>query len=271
MSETWHSLYLRADDTDAVAAALIDALRHHGYQRYDPFAGGTGTPPGLKSFIKHFVAPPTDGWVHVLGEPDPSSLVDLSAGQTLLYTWLTATNSGIDVYSDGATDPEGIVQYLRPGKTISDLARAQQGDAPAPVDRPTSAIPNDMQPFARDHNVNPDQANRMIERLTSRLFGKLDRASGGEASTMQAQARALAMGANRLDWNSPAAQRLKAMVGVLSLPSNWRGPDFDAVREAYQAARMRRKNPNSQLFPDEQAALNALPDVLKYEAVYMGK
>src|SRR5262245_10590817 len=108
MSETWHSLYLRADDTQAVADALIDALRHHGYQRYDPFSGGTGTPPGLKTFIKHFVAPPSDGWVRILGEPDVSSLIDLSAGRTLLHAWLDAADSGIELYRDGATDADGL-------------------------------------------------------------------------------------------------------------------------------------------------------------------
>jgi hypothetical protein len=271
MSETWHSLYLRADETQAVADALIDALRHHRYQRYDPFAGGTGTPPGLKTFVKHFVAPPSDGWVRILGEPEPRSLIDLSAGRTLLYAWLDAADSGIELYRDGATDADALGDFLRPGKTLGDLARSRQGATPTPMERPASVLPDDMQQFAREHNVNADQANKLIERLTSRLFGKLDRASGGEASTMQAQARALATGANRLDWNSPAAQRLKATVSVLTLPSNWRDPEFESVREAYQAARMRRKNPNSQLFPDEQAALNSLPDALNYEAVYVGK
>jgi hypothetical protein len=271
MSETWHSLYLRTDDAEAVAAALTDALRHHGYQPYDPFAGGTGTPPGVNTFIKHFVTPPTDGWVRVLGEPDPSSMIDLRVGQAVLYAWLAGSDCGIEVYRDGATDPGGLIEFLRPGKTLDDLARAQRGAMPTAVDRPARVIPDDMQQFAQAHNVNPEQANTMIERLTSRLFGKLDRTTGGEASAMQTQARILATGADRLDWNSPAAQRLKAMVSVLDLPSNWRDPSFEAVREAYQAGRMLRKNPGSQLFPDEQAALRALPDTLEYLSVYVGK
>ncbi len=88
---------------------------------------------------------------------------------------------------------------------------------------------------------------------------------------MQAGASALATGANRLDWNSEAARRLKALASVLSLPSNWREPDFETVRAAYQAARYLRKSPSARLMPDEQEALKALPDAIQYEAVYAGK
>jgi len=271
MSETWHSLYLRAADTSAVAAALADTLQQRGYQRYDPFAGGSGTPPGLKVFIKHFVAPAVDGWVRVLGDPDPAAFSDLSSHGTLLHGWLSDADSGIEVYINGTAVPDGLSAYLRPGKTADDLKRALQGAVPTAVDRPTSILPDDVQQLAQNRNVNPQQANRMIDRLTGQLFGKLDRQSGGEASAMQSQARALAMGGNRPDWNSPAGQRLKALASVLTLPGNWREPDFIAVRDAYQAARMVRRNPNARLMPDELAALRALPDAIAYEAVYMGK
>jgi hypothetical protein len=135
----------------------------------------------------------------------------------------------------------------------------------------SSAVPAELQQLAREHNVNPAQANQMIERITSRLFGKLDRASGGEASAMQARASALATGANRLDWNGTSGQRLKALASILDLPSNWREPDFETVRAAYQAARYLRRSPNARLMPDEQEALEALPDAIQYEAVYAGK
>jgi hypothetical protein len=62
-----------------------------------------------------------------------------------------------------------------------------------------------------------------------------------------------------------------ALAGVLALPANWREPDFDAVREAYQVARLLRRNPRSQLMPDEQAALKIVPGALEYQAVYVGK
>jgi hypothetical protein len=271
MSETWHSLYLPTADAPAVAAALVDTLQQHGYQRYDPFAGGSGTPPGLKVFIRHYVAPAVDGWVRVLGDPDPVVFSDLSSRWTLLHGWLSDSDSGIEVYENRAAVPDGLSAYLRSGKTDNDLKRALQGAVPTAADRPASILPDDVQQLAQDYRVNPQQANRMIDRLTGQLFGKLDRQSGGEASAMQAQARALAMGGNRPDWNSAAGQRLKALASVLTLPANWREPDFIAVRDAYQAARMLRRNPNARLMPDEQAALKALPNALVYEAVYMGR
>jgi hypothetical protein len=269
----WHSLYLRASEAQIIAAVLLDVLARRSYQRYDPFAGGTGTPPGFSVFVKHFVAPATDGWVRLLGTPDPDSLIDLSQVQPLLHAWLIDSDSGIDVYRGGAVDPDGLVAYLRPGKTADDLALARRSTVPATADQGAAAslIPGEIQQLAHNHNVNPEQASHMIDRLTSRLFGKLDRASGGEASAMQASAFALATGAHRPDWNNPAARRLEALAGVLALPANWREPDFDAVREAYQAARLLRRNPRSQLMPDEQAALKIVPGALEYQAVYVGK
>jgi hypothetical protein len=270
---SWHSLYFRAGEAQAVAGMLLDALRRHGYQGYDPFAGGTGTPPGLTVFVKHFVAPASDGWVRVLGAPDPDSLIDLSRALPFLHAWLTNDDGSIDAYHDGALDPDGLAACLRPGHSADDLVQAQHGAAPpaAHHDEIASVLPGEIQQLARDHRVNPEQADRVIDRLTTRLFGRLDRASGGEASAMQAQARALATGANRLDWESQAARRLKALAGVLALPSNWREPDFETVREAYQVARLLRRNPHSQLMPDEQAALKIVPNALDYQAVYVGK
>ena len=271
---SWHSLYLRAGEAQAIAAALLDVLGRHSYQRYDPFAGGTGTPPGFRVFVKHFVAPATDGWVRLLGTPDPDSLIDLSHVQPFLHAWLTDNDSRIDVYRDGAVDPDGLAAYLRPGKTANDLALARHGAVPAAAadqDTAASLIPGEIQQLARAHNVNPEQADQMINRLTSRLFGKLDRASGGEASAMQARARALATGAHRPDWNNRAARRLEALAVVLALPSNWREPDFETVREAYQVVRLLRRNPRSQVMPDEQAALKIVPNAIEYQAVYVGK
>jgi hypothetical protein len=278
----WHSLYLRPenpggtdslDDSAAIRTALIDILQQHGYKAYDPFAGGTGTPPGLKTFVRHFVAPPIDGWVRVLGEPERAILSDLSTGRVVLHAWIDEGDSGMEVYHD--RNIVALDNYLSAsrggeGKITDAGARRASPEFGIEVNTP-NILPIEIQQLARDHNVNAQQANKMIDRVTSQLFGKLDRASGGEASTVQAQARALVTGTNRIDWNGPAAQRLTTLASMIPLPANWRTPDFDAVRDAYQAARMLRKNPRAQLLPDERAALNAIPDAIQYQAVYVGK
>lgn len=283
-TRVWHSLYLQPENSDgpdspdysaAVRTALIDILQQHGYKAYDPFAGGTGTPPGLKTFVRHFVAPHIDGWVRVLGEPERAILSDLSTGWVVLHAWIDEGDSGIDVYRDRNTI--ALDNYLSAsrngeGQTGDIGARPSTPEFGAEINTPTpNILPIEIQQLARDHNVNPQQANKMIDRVTSQLFGKLDRASGGEASTVQSQARALVTGTHRIDWNSPAAQRLTTLASTIPLPANWRTPDFDAVRDAYQAARMLRKNPRAQLLPDESSALNAIPNAIQYEAVYVGK
>jgi hypothetical protein len=273
----WHSLYISTDstypDSAAVSAALLAALETLGYQRYDPFAGGMGTPPGLKTFVKLFAAPAQDGWVRILGEPDLAAPAVLSASTPVLHAWLSDTASGIDVYINGARDEQAVVNYLMPSKTRDDLARAERGDMPTLVDRTPASdmLPPDIQKMAQDHNVDPQQANKMMERITGQLFGKMDRRSGGEASAMQDQARALISGSKGANWNSTQGQRLKALASVLTLPHNWRDPDFDVVRDAYQVARRLQRTPSAQLMPDEQAAIRALPNAIEYEAVYVGK
>ena len=71
---SWQSLFLRTDsladnladsraesqtteiiDQAAVVAALLDTAQRCGYERYDPFTGGSGTPPRLKTLDRKSV------------------------------------------------------------------------------------------------------------------------------------------------------------------------------------------------------------------------
>ncbi len=272
MTNSWNSIYLQTHETAAVVITLVESLQALGYQRYDPFSGGMGTPPGLKIFAKHFVAPAQDGWVRILGEPVADLLPVLSRKMPLLYAWLAETGSGIEVYNEGERHDDQLVDYLRSGKVLPDTTSMKQADPSTIVNMPAGiALPDDVQQLARDHNVDPQQTDRLVSRLTSQLFGKLDRTSGGEASAMQAQARTLASGNTTINWNSAAGQYLIAAMESLTVPANWRVPDFDSLRDAYQVARRLRRTPSAQLMPDEQAAIKAIPNAIEYEAVYMGK
>jgi len=276
MSNAWHSVYLKESDPSAAAAALIEALTVHGYAPYDPFPGGSGTPPRFKTFIKQFALPLTEGWTRICGEPDGDALLTLSTQLSIpiLRAWLDDGQGSGDwqVIANGtmSSDAEAFAPYLKATKTANDLRRAQAGNVPLAEIAPTSALPPDVQQLARDRNVNPKQADRMMERMTAQLFGKLDRSTGGEANAMQDQARALISGST-LDWNGEAGRRVRAVADMLAIPANWRTPDWTDIRDAYQAARMLARNPKASLLPGERDALKAIPNAGQYKAVYVGK
>lgn len=257
----WQQLYVRCDDPAAVEAGLIDALTAHGYVRYDPFPGGTGTPPRYKTFVRLFVAPPVDGWIRVIGgteaEITPHICKTLSAGRALFRAWITGSEGGVEAYQDGRNAPERLAAM--PDKGVK---------TPDPSAQRETGLPPEIEQLARERNVNPQQAAKLINRLTVGIFGKLDRASGGEASAMRSQARAL-INAQRVDWESAAAQRVLAAMSGLGLPAH--EPDFEAVRDAYQAARRLQRNPGARLLPDEREALQRVPEAARYIAVYVGK
>lgn len=297
MTGSWHSLYLLTDDTAPVAAALNAALTALGYRPYDPFPGGTGTPPGLVSMVRLFVAPVQEGWVRILGQPDEAILPDLSqqTGAPVIYGWLTGEGGGFALFRDGARqadsagsgDLDAFEPYVRPGQTLDVLRAAFAGNLPVePVaagsgDGPpvmvvgADSLPPELQQFAQDRGVDPKKADKILQRLSGNLFGKLARGSGGakgEAQSDQDAARAMLSGSGGRDlWNSLDGQRLRAAAGVLNLPGNWRVPEWDAVREAYQIHRLRQRSPRMPLMPGDKETMDAVPDALAYMPVYMGR
>jgi len=274
MRVEWQRLYIPNSEQGEVVAALADAYEERGFKRFDPFPGGTGTPPGLKETFRHFVSPSQEGWVMVIG----TTSTDLALTMPYVRAWIDASGSGWEPYRDGKSDPAGITAYLKAGKTGADIESIQGRpmlgvvETAAPT---TSSLPPDVQKLAQERGVNADQANKMIGRLTSQLFGKMDRQSGGEASAMQQQAQAAlskAMsGPAKVDWNGAPARQLIALATLLTIPVDWRAPEFDALREAYQVARRLERNPKAALLPDEKEALGAVPNAGAYQPVYVGK
>ncbi|NDJ74666.1 MAG: hypothetical protein GYB65_00285 [Chloroflexi bacterium] len=282
---SWFCLYLPTTDSGPVADALRDLLARESYEPYDPFPGGTGTPPGLREMVRHFVTPPTDSWVRVVGQPDEVVLPSLqeTLAQPLLYGWLTADDGGFALYQDGTRtdDPAALADYLRKGQTLDVLQQAFDGELPVDAvgsDQPPVVVagaedlPPELRQFAEDQGVNPRQANKLFKRLSDNLFGKLARQADDEAGDEQAQARAALMGGGGQDvWNNLHGQRVRAIASVLALPANWRTPDFDTIREAYQVHRLRQRSPRMPLMPGDKETLASVPDALDYVPVYMGK
>ncbi len=276
MSQRWHSLYIPHATSESVAEALRTLLAAHDYAPYDPFPGGTGTPPGLRTMARLFVAPARDGWVRVLGEVDAGLLPALSnaVGGTLLAAWLTGDGGGFAVYAGGTRHetPEAFAPFLRDGATPADIKRALAGELPAKAQEDATpgadALPPELQQLARTQGVDAGKANAIVARLSDTLFGRLARQTG-DASAEQEQARAVFMGGGRDIWHSVHGQRVRAMAGVLALPANWRVPAWDDVRDAYHALRMRERYPRMAMLPGDKESLAAVPDIAAYIPVYM--
>lgn len=280
MSQPWHSLFLPATGAAAVVSALHTVLDRHGYTAYDPFPGGTGTPPRLAATVRHMVAPASGGWVRVLGEPDADTLLEFQVEVALpvLVGWLTEEDGGFVLLRDGErhTDPDAFADFLRDDQTLETLRAAFAGtlrvEAVDP-DEPSGAVvgadtlPPELRAFARQQGVDVDKASSLVERLGGKLLGRFD----SDADDGPAQVHTVLHGAGGDTWNSLRGQRVRALAQVLALPDNWRTPSWQQVRDAYQVFRLRERSPRMMLMPGDREAMALVPDALDYTPVYMGR
>ncbi len=278
MSQNWYRLFVLSKDTAHVATLLRTPLEARDYVPFDPFPGGTGTPPGLTETVRLFVAPPQGEWTSVLGEYPVDLLPDFSReiGATVVYGWLTEEDGGLALYRAGTRhdDPNAFAPYLRPGQSREVLPRAFAGEIKVEVldsDQPpvavlgAEALPPELQQLAEDQGADPVKASKMFEKVSNKL---LKRMGGGEE---QDQARAMFMGGGQNVWNSLNGQRIRAIIGVLNLPDNWRVPSFQTMRDAYQVHRLRQRAPRLMLMPGDKETMDAVPDALDYMPVYLGR
>lgn len=277
-TQAWHSLYILSEDSAAIEAAVDEALLAQGYKRYDPFPGGSGLTAHIwRRRVRHFLAPPDTGWTRLLGEPDVACLPAIAAGLKLplLHAWLDDSGGDLVVWTaDGPADDLGgaLRDWLRPDRSPDDLARALAGNAPVPAVEESGPqvlavpLPPDMAALA--DAVDPAQAEKMMDRLTRQVFGKLGGGQGG--NDPQAAAQSLLGQGGAALWNSPAGRRLRAVIGCLRLPASWREPDFAALQAAYQVARARQHRPDGPRLPGDAEALARVPDALRYRPLYGG-
>lgn len=289
MSQNWYSIYVplaeapHLDGVDAraaVAETLRSSLVEQEYQAYDPFPGGTGTPPDLTGMVRLFCAPEQDGWVRVLGQVPPAVLAALSTtlAVPVLSAWLTEDSGGLVVVDAGHTDdsPGALVPFLKPGQSPDAITNAREGAIAVPLVDGGAAgggrggkLPPELEQLARDKGVSTRRAGKMFDRLGGNLLRKLGGSDDDDEA--QAQARQMLMGGGHDIWNSLDGQRLRALAGLLRLPDNWRQPAFETLRDAYQLHRLRQKNPRIPLMPGDKETMAAVKDALNYVPVYMGR
>jgi hypothetical protein len=252
---------LYCDNAESVVNALRESLTSLGYQLYDPF----GAVPGkaYPQAVRLFVAPASDGWVRVIGEPDPALFALLSHLALCLSVALDATKAEITAFVDGssAVPEEALVPHLRPGRSPDDLRRAlnfspTKASTPDESALPLDTLPQEVQAMA--NQVNLKQAQNLFSKLSGELLNRSERDA----------ARQMLKG---VDWNSPGGQRVRALMPCLTVPKAWREPDFVTLRDAYALHLRRQRNPNAMLFPGDQESLAGVPDALAYTPVYGGR
>ena len=260
---------MRSEDTTVVVQQLQDSLTHLGYTLYNPF----GLIPG-KAYprsVRLFVAAASDGWVKVIGKPDEAQLPMLSQNKTLIYGALDGADADIWVYASSQAAPieSALVPYLRPNLMANDLQHALHTNSNIiPMDKPEAGLPFNALPDnvkAMANNVNTSQAQKMFARLSGDLIKKVSK-DDGQADA----ARALISGGDTPDWNSRGGAHIRAVMNCLTLPDDWREPDFDSLRDAYQLHERRRRSPNARTYPGDDAVMAKVPDALTYTAVYGG-
>ncbi|MBI1278932.1 MAG: hypothetical protein GC179_12460 [Anaerolineaceae bacterium] len=269
MATTWNCLYLPSDDAGAVVQRLQDSLTNLGYILYNPF--GLIPVKAYPRSVRLFVAPAAEGWVKVIGTPDAAQLSALSQNTTVIYMALDGTGADIWVYVDGeaVAIENALIPFLRPNLTANDLHDALHTTSKLiQMDKPDSglpfdALPDDIKTLAG--KVNTHQAQKMFNRLSGDLLKKVSK-DGDQADA----ARALINNSDTLDWNSMGGTRIRAVMNCLTLPDNWREPDFNMLRDAYPLYERRRRSPNARIYPGDQEIMAKVADALLYTPVYGG-
>lgn len=267
MPASWASLFLPSAEAAATADYLRAALTAHGYTLYDPF----GLMPGRAYPIaaRLFVAPAQAGWVRVIAETDLPELPVWAAEPLAIYATLSGDQGRLEVYTAGApADPASALRpHLRPEATPDQLDAALHGRLLAETEAQTgdsaffAALPADVQALADD--VNPAQARKMFDRISGQFARRLGQ---GDQDATAAEALLAAP-----DWNSAAGRRIRAVLGRLTLPADWRAPDYVSLRDAYQLHARRKRKPDASLYPGDAEAMAQVPDALEYVPVFGGK
>ncbi|MFW5748829.1 MAG: hypothetical protein ACOCYT_04365 [Chloroflexota bacterium] len=271
MSITWNSLYLWCEDTEQIADRIRQILTDKGYTLYDPF----GMMPGraYPQTVRLFVMPPQAGWSRVVGLCTPDGRVETvllpalsSVGLTLAVS-LDETQSQITVAADGAeADPvAGLEAHLRAGCTADDLRAALAISGEAATRQRTGDVPVDLLP----DDIRA-MANKVNSRQVEKFFNKIMRQLGRSMGDKQQAARDM-LNNGHADWSAPAGQRVFALIACLTMPDDWRTPDFVTLRDAYQLHLRRQQRPDAMLYPGDAEAMAAFPDALHCVPVYGGK
>lgn len=263
MSEiVWASAYVPLADKKRLISTFREIYESAGYIAYDPFPGGNGTPSGISSTSRLFVARPDSGWIRMIGHAEADILKKLAEKLevSLISVEITDHNSRIEVI--GA---KTLTDFLKAGKTPDDLNRAENMTPAASQE----VMPDELGDLAKSYGLANKQVEKLFQKTTHGLFQKLDKQTDGEASSTQSDAMQLLNA--QFSWNSAPAQRVQAVMACLSVPADWRNPSFKEIAAAYPVARLLDMNENAPLLPGDEDLLDKVDYPLDYTPVYYAR
>ena len=257
----WSSIYIPTGDEAKVVTAFEKATSTAGYKPYNPFPGGGGTPTGILTRVRMFVAPGENGWTRIIGLPDVELLNSLAEAlqSSLVYVWIGADKSAVEII--GGDD---LSQFLRDGKSPADLQAAMSGPIAAGGDAPVSG---EIAKLADEYGVDAGQADKLFQKTARTVFNKLDKRTGGEAASMQDAAKKSLD--SSFSWGMPSARRVMAIMECLTIPQNWREPAFSELAAAYQIACL--MDMDAPLLPGDEAILDRVEFPLDYTPAYFAR
>jgi|GEM_PF-5755188 len=255
----WSSLFISGKKQKEVYQAIDTVHREHGYQPYNPFPGGTGTPREAKHFVKLLIQWKQNGWVQAFGEADPDLLPAIATvlETPIIYAWINKEQHHIELIGEGT-----LLQYLADGKTEDDFNKAKQF---VPSEVPQNAAIDDI---VKAYGVGGKGAQKLLDKTTNRMLGKLNHTTK-EGESFQADAQQAIQQA--FSWQQPSAQKLSAILRCLSIPAGWQSPTQQTLITAYQAACLLELDDNTPLLPSDDQALDIVDYPLDYKLAYYAK
>ena len=252
----WISLYVPGAEPASLAETVESALASAGAQKYDPF----GAMPGLSypRAVKLFVAPKMGDWVRLIVSPDcvlepvvTAASLDAPLAAGFISGDLTPT---LTFYRGGQlVDAPAIAAFVADvGGFAAHLKRPKAG-ASGIGGVSSGALPSDLRAMAGG------LPTKQVERLMNSMTGAI---SKGDRAGAQAALQSV-------DWESGAGEWMRTTLSYLGL-SDAVQPDYTTVSTAYRTARRLTRNPNATLYPGDQEARSAVPDVLDYLPVFYG-
>ncbi len=259
--------HLLSTDTTFVGK-LRAALEADGFSAYDPFPGGMGSPVGKLVRVRLFVTPLQTEWQKIMVAPRdtlPEKMLASLDAAVLDIQLLSLDDYQITAYPSGATTQASLEGFLRDDATLEDIQKAAQMVVGTSAEAKPD-LPPELQQFAQEQGVEAKHVNKLMKRVSRQVFRKMG--SGGDDE--QTAKATLAAAPQGVDWSSPSAQRLLAVMRLLTVPDDWHRPDWKTLTAAYQVARQQQRG-DALLLPGDKTALEQIPDVLDYTPLYYSK